>query len=169
VRDPQGGLGNHANEVSLVKLDRPLTVLICCLIVAAAWMAAHTAGWLRPALASAAAITVMCAALVFLRLPTRRSIADSPRRQPKRDESAQFRRKLFNLCAALKLGIRFCEDRLEAEPEELIEQLQQMADNIDSLINETTRPVRFGEATPWPWRYARSLWPWRGPQVGNRK
>lgn len=152
-----------------MKLDRPLTVLICFLIVAAAWMAAHTTGWLRPALASAAAITVLCTGLILLRLPTHRVVVYEPRRRAKRDEAAEFRRKVFNLCAALKLCIRFCEERLEAEPEELMEQLLQMVDNINALINETMRPVRLTPGRPWPWHYARSLWPWRGPGVGNKK
>jgi hypothetical protein len=133
---------------------------MCLLIVAAAWLAAGAEHFDRFALISAAAITVLCAAIVLLRLPTRAAPPESAREYAPRDESAEFRRDLVNLCAGLKLGIRFCENHLDAEPDELIEQLQQMSDNIDSFVNQTTRPMELREHGHWSWRIA-ARWPWR--------
>lgn len=151
-----------------MRLDRPLTLLICLLIMAAAWLAALAQGGARAPLISAAGITVMCGVIALLRSPIKRALPEIPRRAPRRDESAEFRRALFDLCAALKLGVRYCEDHLEAEPEVLIEQLEQMADNINAFVERTVRPIKFYARAPWPWRYARVLWPWRVNPQGRR-
>jgi hypothetical protein len=148
-----------------VKLDRPITTFLCLLIVVAAWVAARSEGFDRYALITAGAITLLCIAIVVLRLPKRTEVLDIAREYAPRNESAEFRKDLFNLCAGLKLGIRFCEHHLDAEPEELIEQLQQMSDNISSFVNETTRPIRLGQRACWTWR-AIARWPWR-PDAGQ--
>jgi hypothetical protein len=145
-----------------LRLDRPLTAFICALIVVATWLAALAQHWNYIAVAGAIATTLLCAAVLlhYVRITVSYAIPERARRPAITDEAAQFRRGLFNLLAALKLGIRYCEDHLDAEPEQLIEQLEQMYDNIDSFINQTVRPVRFCERVRWRWRlYPR--WPWR--------
>lgn len=145
-----------------MKCDRPLTLLLCSLIVGAAWLAAATRGVDRIMLAGAITITLLCVAIMLHHL----TIADAgiavqrPTAPVARDEAAEFRRVLFNLCAALKLGLRFCEDHLDSEPEVLIEQLQQMSDHINSFVNHTTCSVRFYHRAWWQWR-PRVWWPWR--------
>ncbi|UCH36146.1 MAG: hypothetical protein JSV65_07280 [Armatimonadota bacterium] len=140
---------------------RPLTFSACVLIACAAWTVALTQAWNVVSVVCAASITALCAAIVLLRSPVRHRVPEHPHRPRQRDESAEFRRGLFDLCAALKLGVRFCEEHLDSQPEVLIEQLQQMCDNISCFVNDTTRPVRFSQSGRWPWRYARVLWPWR--------
>jgi len=125
---------------------------MCVLIVGAAWIAALAQGAGGIALASAVSITLLCVAITLLRFPSRSAATENRRAPKQKDESAEFRRGLFNLCAALKLRIRFCEEHLDHEPDALIEQLQQMSDHINSFINQTTRPVRFYGRAPWPWR-----------------
>jgi len=145
-----------------VRSDRPLTLFLCLLIVIAAWLVAVTGGSAVAALATAIVITLLCAAIALhhVRGPRRQFVVESTRRPMPRDESAEFRRSLFNLCAALKLGLRYCEDHLDTEPEALIEQLQRMSNNINEFVAHATRPVRFCERALWPWR-PRSRWPWR--------
>jgi len=162
------GEGDREGTPLRLRLDRPSTALICLLIVVAAWLAVVAQKWDWIAVASASAITLLCAAVVlhYVSTTVSRVIPERPRRPARTDEAAQFRRGLFNLLAALKLGIRYCEDHLEAEPERLIEQLEQMYDNIDSFINQTVRPVRFYQRARWHWRlYPR--WPWR-PNAQHR-
>lgn len=145
-----------------MRSDRPLTLLLCSLIVIAAWLVVVTGGSDAATLATAVVTTLLCAAIALhhVRGPSRRFAVASPRGPIPRDESAEFRRSLFNLCAALKLGLRYCEDHLDTEPEALIEQLQRMSDNINVFVCQITRPVRFCERALWPWR-PRSRWPWR--------
>ena len=140
--------------------DRPITLALCLLIVGAAWLAARADHFDRFALISAGAITLLCAVIVLLRRPTRRTMPETPQPYAPKDEAAEFRKDLFNLCAGLKLGIRFCEDHLDAEPDDLIERLQQMSDSIASFVNEATRPVRFYQRARWTWRVF-TRWPWR--------
>jgi len=149
-----------------VTLDRPLTLVLCALIVVGAWLTAAVHGCECMMIAIAGAITLLCAAVALhhVKGPKSRAVIPGGCLPLARDEGSDFRRNLFNLCAALKLGLRFCEDHLHAEPEALIEQLQQMSDNINAFVNEATRPVRFCERAPWPWRLSagrRVRWPWR--------
>jgi hypothetical protein len=107
------------------------------------------------ALASAAVISLLCTAAVVLRPSSaarREESAEEPPAEKKPDESAEFRRGVFELCAALKLGIRSCEQRLHSEPDALLEELERMKDNISAFIDGVARPVRF---------YARRRWPWQ--------
>lgn len=125
---------------------------MCVLIVAAAWIAALTQGTSVIGLASAVSITLLCVAITLLRFPSHSATTRDRRAPTHKDESAEFRRGLFNLCAALKLRIRFCEEHLDHEPATLIEQLQQMSDHINSFVNHSTRSVRFYADARWPWR-----------------
>jgi hypothetical protein len=132
--------------------SRQLTALICVLITAAAWLSALAHGGNEIALVTAALITVLCAAILVLRLP---GASQAEERQPspkRRDEAEQFRRGLFELCAALKLGIRFCEDNLHAPPDRLVEELERMQDHISSFVNAVARPVGFYRRPRWPWQ-----------------
>ena len=114
-------------------------------------------------MAEASAVTLLSVAVVFhyVRITVGPPLAVAPSRQSRRQESAEFRRNLVNLVAALKLGIRFCEDHLDADPGELVEQLEQMADNISAFANRAVRPVRFDGQARWQWRLHPRWWPWR--------
>ena len=145
----------------------PLTWAACALIACAAWLVACTQAWNTMPVVCAATITALCAAIVLLRSPVRHRVVEHAHLPRERDESAEFRRGLFDLCAALKLGVRFCEEHLDSQPEVLIEQLQRMCDNINCFVNDATRPVRFSQQSRWPWRYARVRWPWRANPHGR--
>ena len=138
-----------------MRLDRPLTLILSALIVMGAWATAIYRGMDLLTLATTGAITLLCAAIIlhYISAPARPVGREDRGKPSSRDEAAlEFRRGLFNLCAALKLGIRFCENHLDSEPDALIEQLQQMSDNIDAFVNEATRPVRFRQRGRWPFR-----------------
>jgi hypothetical protein len=145
-----------------VRLDRPLTSVMCMLIVLGAWLAALLQGWTWVALAEAIVVTLLATAVLlhYIRVISGPPVSSIPRELPRRQESAQFRRNLFNLLAALKLGIRFCEDHMNGEPEELVNQLEQMSENIDAFVNQIARPVRFYQRGSWAWRL-HPRWPWR--------
>jgi len=133
-----------------------LLLLVCLFIMGAAWLAALSGGRAEVALVSATIISLLCAALLLLRLPdTAGSGGEETSRQPPADteseELAEFRRGVFELCAALKLGIRFCEQHLHSEPDALLAELERMRENISTFVNRVARPVRF---------YARRRWPW---------
>lgn len=135
-----------------MKLNRPLTALICLAIAASAWIAVLSRDRIEVALAAASLVSVLCAAILLLRLP---STADRGEKRPgptQKDASAEFRRGVFQLCAALKLGIRFCEEHLHSDPDRLIEELERMNAHIGSFVNGITRPVRFYQRARWPWR-----------------
>ena len=160
-RTPAFAIG-HRKGI-LVRLERPLTSLICLLIVIGAWAAVPLQGWSWVAVAEASAVTLLSAAVVFhyIRITVGPPLPVAPIRRPKREESAEFRRNLLNLVAALKLGIRFCEDHLDGDPGDLVEQLEQMADNISAFANQTARPVRYYDRPRWQWRLHPRWWPWR--------
>jgi len=139
-----------------VRQDQPLTAVICLLIAGAAWWSAFAQGATSIALASAAVITALCAAITILRLPARRQLPPVPVREKPQCESSEFRRSLFNLCAALKLGIGFCERHLDSDPDILVEHLESMRDHICDFVNETVHPVRLRATSRWPWRPTRA-------------
>lgn len=119
-------------------------------------------------MAGASAVTLLSVAVVFhyVRITVGPPLTVAPSRQSRRQESAEFRRNLFNLIAAVKLGIRFCEDHIDSKPEDLMEQLEQMADNIGAFVNQAARPVRFDDNTGWRWRL-HPRWPWRANAHGR--
>ena len=122
---------------------RPLTAAICILIVTLAWGSAALArSSPETSLSVAAVITALCATILLLRQPGRRGTQGKPLQENRRHELALFRGDMFNLCAALRLGISFCERHMDSEPDLLIERLEIMADNIHAFVNEVTRPVR---------------------------
>ena len=142
-----------------MSIGRPLTTLICWLITSVAWLSAVAQGATAAALASAVIITALCGAIVFLRLPSRSGgHSEIPLRQKPRGELIEFRRELFDLCAALRLGVDFCERHLNSRPELLIGELESMTDSVRVFINKITRPVRFyarggcsaDRLPPWP-------------------
>lgn len=135
-----------------------LTLLTCLLVMNAAWLAAVTRGRADVALASAALISLLCAAIVLLRVPSIARLKEDLQKPAAEDESAEFRRGVFELCAALKLGIRFCEQHLHSEPDALLEELERMRENISTFVNRIARPVRF---------YARRRWPWHATARGR--
>jgi hypothetical protein len=138
-----------------MSLKSPLVFLICLSIGAAIWLAASSRRPTETALASAAVISLLCTAVVLLRphnTAPREEVAEEPATPKEPDESAEFRRGVFDLCAALKLGIRLCEERLHSEPDSLIEELERMKDNISAFVNDVAHPVRFDSRKRWPWR-----------------
>ena len=138
-------------------LKSPLIALICLSIMAAAWLAAVSGDRAAMALATAAIISLVCAGVVVLRFPNaahREDEAEQPAEKKEPDEAAKFRRAMFDLCAALKLGIRFCEQHLGSEPDELIDELERMRDHISAFVNDIARPVRFYSRRRWPWPLA---------------
>jgi hypothetical protein len=140
-----------------MRCDRPVTLLLCSLIIAAAWAAAGLRGIDRITLASTCAVTLLCAAIMlhYVRPLRRRAGGTGIGRPAPRDESAEFRRGLFNLCAALKLGVRYCEDHRDCERDALIEQLRQMSDHINRFVNDTAGPGGMRRRARWPWRVNR--------------
>jgi hypothetical protein len=129
-----------------MSLDRPLTFCACLVITSLAWLSALVPDASAARLASAAVITALCAGIVFLRFPSKQRLRaiflPSVARRP-RSEGAQFEHELFVLCAALRLGIDFCERHLNGGVEPLIERLEEMGENIRGFVNRMTRPVRF--------------------------
>jgi len=135
-----------------MSLSRPITALICLLIAGITWLAVLSGHRTEIALAAASMVSVLCAAILLLRRPSAVQTPEKPCTSRKKDESAEFRRGLFQLCAALKLGIRYCEDHLHSEPDRLLAELERMQENIGSFINGVARPVRFYQRVHWPWR-----------------
>ncbi len=145
-----------------MRLNRPLTAVLCLLIVSAGWLPLFLHGHAKTALASGLAISALCIALVFLRWPTKRPRKKISFREEPREESMEFRRGLFDLCAGLRLSIGFCEKHLEGEPELLLGELEEMADNLRGFINEIARPVKLSASPRRHWHLGpRIFWPWR--------
>lgn len=139
----------------------PLVLLICLFIMGAAWLAALSRGRAEVALASATIISLLCAAIILLRVPDTADGEENTHESPaeaESDELAEFRRGVFELCAALKLGIRFCEQHLHSEPDALLTELERMRENISTFVNRIARPVRF---------YARRRWSWNATPRGR--
>jgi hypothetical protein len=146
-----------------MRLNPPLTTLVCALLAGAAWALAFAQGPTTLTLADAAVATVLAAALVYLRFTSRPHRPPIAVRAKPQSEAAEFRRSLFDLCAALKLGIGFCERHLDSEPERLIEQLEQMDDNIRTFVNQVVHPVRFDARGGLRRLPPRPRWPWHLP------
>jgi len=125
-----------------MNLRRRLAPLMFAL-VAAAWLSALDQGLAPGALVGALVSTGLAAALLLIARPNLCVPREIPLPQGRRDESAEFRRELRHLCAALKLSIGFCERHPEAELDLLLEEVEEMGDNIRAFANRVARPVRF--------------------------
>jgi hypothetical protein len=135
----------------MMKLGSPLALALCLGIISVSWTCALCERS-QTSIAGAAVITVLCIAALQLGPVRRAGPDDDPHRPPPVDESAQFRRGVFELCAALKLGILFCEQHLHSEPDALLQELERMNENITSFVNATVRPVRMFSQRRWPWQ-----------------
>ena len=140
--------------------SRSLTAPLCLLITIAAWLLAFVQGATTTELACAVVITALCAALALLACMAPKRPAQIPLTRKPQCETAEFRRRLFDLCAALKLGIGFCERHLDSEPELLIAHLEQLSEHIHTFVNESVCPVEFSAHTP-SRAHGRLHWPWR--------
>jgi hypothetical protein len=139
---------------NVMKLGSPLVWACWLCVVAVAWCSALCARS-HAALAASALITVLCAVALHLRPDGGDGGGDDRRPEPEVDEAAEFRRGVFELCAALRLGIRFCEQHLSSEPDSLVRELERMSEHINSFVNVTARPVRLLPLRRWPWRVPR--------------
>lgn len=116
---------------------------LASMLIAVAWFSALDQGLTSAALVSAVVSTALCAVMVLITMPRVRSLPVILLPPRPKDESSEFRRELFSLCAALKLSIDFCERHRDSEPDALICEVEEMRDSIGAFVNRTTRPVRF--------------------------
>jgi hypothetical protein len=116
---------------------------LASMLIAVAWLSALGLGFTLAALVSAVASTALCAVMVVITMPRVHSLPPILLPPRSNDESSEFRRELFHLCAALKLSIDFCERHRDSEPDALIGEVEEMRDGICAFINRAARPVRF--------------------------
>lgn len=112
-------------------------------LVVAAWLSALDLDLVPAAVAGALISTGLCITLLLIApsglcVPREVTLPQRPK-----DESTEFQRELHHLCAALKLSIGFCERHPKAEPDALLEELEEMGDNIRAFVDRIIRPVRF--------------------------
>jgi len=125
-----------------MSLGRKLAPLMFALVVVG-WLSALHQGLGPGALAGALISTGLAVALLLIAQPSLCVPREIPLPRKPRDESAELRRELRHLCAALKLSIGFCERHPEAELDLLLEEVEEMEDNIRAFANRVARPVRF--------------------------
>ena len=131
--------------------NRTPILLICLLLPVACWSAALFAG--RPSIVplSVAVISGLCLAGALLKLVNLWPTANRDLRRSEETGPTEFRHGLFDLCAGLRIRIRFCEDHFDLPPELLLEELEQMKENIGLFMKRAPRPVWFFQRARWPW------------------
>jgi hypothetical protein len=129
-----------------MRLDRNLKAKSAAwmyVLVIAAWLSALDLGLVPAAVAGALVSTGLCITLLLIARPSLRVPREIALPQRPKGESAEFQREMHQLCAALKLSISFCERHRKAEPDVLLQELEEMGDNIRVFVDRIARPVRF--------------------------